>query len=181
MLVPDHPEQLSRENINKWLVKFLPKLKRTTSRTEMCRLICSIERKNFTIDEYAQYWREVTFDNGKCRVRAKNLLIDESELTLLQAMTIKSNPHLHGTLIQRAELRAERGSWRLSAPLTSKVISEGGEALVLSQTIAGYEIAVRVHAFDPFLFTDKEKLQNITIAMHLSSGNNSKVLTNLNC
>jgi len=169
MRVPDHQKELSRENLNKWLVKFLPKLKRTTTRTAKCRLICSIERKDFSIDEYAQYWKEVTFENGKCRVHAKNLLADESELTNLQAKTIKSNTHLHGKLIQREELRAERGSWCLPAPLTSQVISEGGEALVLSQTIAGYEIAVRVHAFDPFLFTYKEKLKNLTAIMHLSS------------
>jgi len=173
MRVPNHPKELSRENLENWLIKFLPKLKRTTTRTAKCRLICSIERKDFTIDEYAQYWREVTFGNGKCRVHAKNLLVNESELTVLQARTLKSNTHLHGKLIQKAEMRAERGSWCLSANLASKVISEGGEALVLSQTIAGYDIAVRVQAFDPFLFTDKEKLKNLTTAIHLSSGTNS--------
>ena len=54
------PKELSRENVEKWLTEFTKKLKRTTTRTELDRLILSIDRKKFDNADLAG-WTEAYF------------------------------------------------------------------------------------------------------------------------
>ena len=51
MKVMTHPKELSRENIRLWLETFVKKLKRSSTRNDLDRLILSAERINLNIDD----------------------------------------------------------------------------------------------------------------------------------
>ena len=54
--------------------------------------------------------------------------------------------------------------------LKSKIISEGGEALIFSEKFGNFEAAVRIHLFDSFLFTEKLRFNEIKWKTNLLSG-----------
>ena len=56
------------------------------------------------------------------------------------------------------------------ADLQGKKLSEGGEAIVFSENFGHFEAAVRVHIFDPFLFTDAFGLKSLSWKIHFESG-----------
>ena len=90
MLVPTHPKELSREAVEKWLKGFKMKLKRTTNRDALDRLILSVER-NITAN-----WKEVIFQNGKVKVSAGWWEAEERALTSFQKTILAKNPDLEG-------------------------------------------------------------------------------------
>lgn len=53
--IDGHPLELERDKIEEWLVGFLPKLKRSTTRTQKCRLISAVERMDFEKDSNAYF------------------------------------------------------------------------------------------------------------------------------
>ena len=52
-------------------------------------------------------------------------------------------------------MKEETGEWILGQSLQQKMISAGGEAIVLKENFGELEVAVRVQAFDSALFTEK--------------------------
>ena len=72
MKVNTHPKELTREAVEKWLENFKKKLKRTTSRDDLDRLILSVERSEFKDDGCGQ-WIEVIFEDEKGRVSTRGM------------------------------------------------------------------------------------------------------------
>ena len=158
---------MNREILAEWFAEFHPKLKRTTTRTNLDKLLLSVERKDFRIDEMA-CWTEVDFKN--CRRRKAEVRYgtekEEWVLTPLEIKILKNNRHFLGQKFERSALKEENGEWQLDSSLT--VVSEGGEALVLKESIGGNIFAVRVQIFDPFLFTNG--LSEYGLDWHLLTG-----------
>jgi len=139
-----------------WLKNFCPKLKRTTTRTERCRLLLSVERMEFNDDHIASTWKNVVFNNGRVALYDDNeKLLETLDMYCLQKEIIRDNPNLQGTRLSRYDIKEEYGKWRLADELQSKLISAGGEAIILQEKFDVMEMAVRIHVFDPFLFTDQ--------------------------
>ena len=85
-------------------------------------------------------------------------------------MILNSNTELRNQYFNRSEIKEETGEWEYPAELYDDLISEGGEALVFSQKFDNLETAVRVHIFDPFLFTDFFGLESLSWNIHLEKG-----------
>ncbi|CBY41896.1 unnamed protein product, partial [Oikopleura dioica] len=159
-----------RDKIDEWVESFLPKLERESTREEKCRLIDSVERHEFENKFNAQDWRFFNF------VGKKGLLFDgdkkkltEFKATSFQKKILLRNPALSDVFIGRSEIMEETGEWKLDKTLKEKKISEGGEALILNQKFGETVMAVRVQAFDPFLFTKKSGADKIKWKTHLIS------------
>ena len=97
----DHLSQLEREKAESWLKErwlkdFLPKLKRTTSRTQKCRLLESVERLDFEDDRYSVVWKFVEFDEKGCGTifDRDNEKLEEFEQTELQKQILENDPSL---------------------------------------------------------------------------------------
>ena len=58
----------------------------------------------------------------------------------------------------------------MSDELKAKTISQGGEAIVLEENFDGLDVAVRVQVFDPFLFTEELKNEDVSFEIHCSKG-----------
>jgi hypothetical protein len=164
-----------RGKLNKWLKEFLPKLERESTRTAKCRLIASVERHEFENHLYdATDWQFFKFveNKGVLYDKDKKQLDDkgEFEATSFQKKILRENSNLSDVLIGRFEIKEENGEWKLKNELKDKLISEGGEALVFSEKFGEVEMAVRVHVFDPFLFTKKFGVDRIKLKTHLISG-----------
>lgn len=179
VLVPDHPSELGRKKVKKWLKKFIPKLKRTTSRTQKCRLIESVERVSFKNHENAYFWKYVKFEKTGIRglwkkkgkiFNKKKKNLEEFELTGFQEILLKNQPSLNNIFIGRSEIKEETGIWQLSEDFDKNIISKGGEAIVLREKFGDLEFAVRVHVFDPFLFSEKFEKNSLTFKIHFSKG-----------
>jgi hypothetical protein len=164
-----------KEELEHWLIQFLPKLKRTSTRTNSCRLISSIDRIDYKQNWNAYYWQYVRFNddegeifNRYC-VNVKNSK-ETFKLTGFQKMLLESDPALMNEFIGRWDILEEAGEWILSDETKSKLISEGGEALVFSEKFEELVTAVRVQIFDPFLFTDQCSLESLSWKIHLGKG-----------
>ena len=177
MEVTTHPEELSRECINKWLDNFKKKLRRTTTRDDLDRLILSLDRFEFS-EKVCGGWKDVNFKlSGLFTII---LLNDKGEKcgnfnhcsTSFQKTILEKNPQLKRK-IDRSELREEGGKWILEQFLEEKIISVGGEAIVLKEKFGELEVAVRVQVFDSALFTDNN--EEFEFDIHLSKGINDFV------
>ena len=87
--IADHPTELERKNIEAWLIEFLPKLGRTTTRTQRCRILESIERMQFKDDLTAAKWEYVQFTekglgeiSGKDRQRIEDFAVTKLQKTI---------------------------------------------------------------------------------------------------
>ena len=157
------PKELSRENLEKWGENFVKNVKRTTTRTELDRLILAVERRQFNYDHMAR-WTEVVFDAGKGKVQTRSYGSEDWNISTFEKKILDANPGLLRR-IERTELKEENGEWQLGS---MKIISSGGEAVVLEETIGGLEVAVRVQCFDPLLFT--KGIAGYDFQWHLSEG-----------
>ncbi|CBY13560.1 unnamed protein product [Oikopleura dioica] len=158
-----------REEINKWTGCFIAKLERSSTRTDKCRLVASVERQKFINDRNAQDWKFFTFDKNKGVIFDHNNIPRESfKTTSFQKRILREDPSLE-KIISRSEIREEAGKWHLTDELKMKIISEGGEAVIISENIGMVEYAVRIHAFDPFLFTKKLPFNDLKWKTHLLS------------
>ena len=87
-----------------------------------------------------------------------------------QKQILLSEPTLMNKKIGRWEIEEELGEWDLPDEIKTKLISEGGEALVFEEQFGSLETAVRVQVFDPFLFTDRAG--SFSWRINLSKGEN---------
>ncbi|CBY33385.1 unnamed protein product [Oikopleura dioica] len=165
--LPVWERENGKNEIEKWLEGFLAKLKRTSTRTEKCRLILAVERMQFDDDNYAVWWNHVRFgeehveifDTSKFAI--KNSL-QKIKITDFQKQILKANAALKNQLIGHSEIKEEKGEWQIPDVMKTKTISQGGEALVCSEKFGICETAVRIQIFDPFLFTDNFGLDLLT-------------------
>ena len=85
-------------------------------------------------------------------------------------MILKSNANVKNVMIARSEIREESGEWDIPTELQTKMISEGGEALVFSEEFGNLKTAVRLQIFDPFLFTKDFGVDSISWEIHFERG-----------
>ena len=171
--LPVWERENGKREFEKWLTGFLAKLKRTSTRTEKCRLISSVERMTFENDRYAALWEYVRFgDEEELEIFLENKYrsFQKIKLTDFQKIILNSNPNLKNEMISRSEIREESGEWDISAELKTKMISEGGEALVFSEEFGNLKTAVRLQIFDPFLFTKNFELDSLSWKIHFEKG-----------
>ena len=96
--------------------------------------------------------------------------LEEFEMTEVQKKIFESEPSLLNQYISRWKIEEENGEWILPNELEQKLISEGGEALVISEKFGNLETAVRVQVFDPFLFTNGFGIDSFSWKINLSQG-----------
>ena len=125
----------------------------------------------FENDHYAAWWQHVQFgeENGEIFGKWKESL-QNIKITEFQNQILKSNAALKNILIGHSEIKEEKGEWKIPAELKTKIISDGGEALVFSEKFGICETAVRVQIFDPFLFTDDFVLDSLTWKINFEKG-----------
>ena len=173
---PAWERENGKREIGKWLTGFLAKLKRNSTRTEKCRLISSVERMNFEEHKYAAWWEYVQFGEEEAeifmpkRFWPKNKSLQKIKLTDFQKMILNSNANLKNEMISRSEIREENGEWDLPVELQTKIISNGGEALVFLEKFGNLKTAVRLQIFDPFLFTKDFGLDSLSWKIHFEKG-----------
>ncbi|CBY15060.1 unnamed protein product [Oikopleura dioica] len=162
--------EVLRDKIDEWVKCFLPKLERESTREEKCRLIASVERQEFERFWSAREWRFCKFvgKNGFIFDEYKNKL-EEFKVTSFQKRILRRNPNLSDVFIGRSEIEEENGKWNLKNELKDQLLSEGGEAIVLSQKFGENLMALRVAVFDSFLFTKKFCAGQIKWRTHLIS------------
>ena len=176
MKIKDHPPELEREEVEKWLDGFLKKIKRKTTRTQKCRLIAAVERMTFRKDNNAYWWQYCEFDGDKGTIFRDDQFdqdkIEDLELSEIQKQILLLGESFLNEKISRSKIKEEKGKWELTDEIKNKLISEGGEALVFSEQFGKLETAVRVQVFDPFLFTDKFGHDSVVFEINLSKGKN---------
>jgi hypothetical protein len=177
----------SKEVMESWLTGFLKKLKRSSTRTQKCRLLLSVERMEFENHKFAADWQYVRFGKYEAEIldKEKKRLGEKKRITEYQRIILESYESSldsralnrggvfnHESLINaelcRSKIKAETGEWAIQDDL--KKISEGGEALVFSQKFGDDETAVRVHIFDPFLLTAKFDSDMVVWKAHFETG-----------
>ena len=169
--IDDHPPELERNLVEQWLTGFVRKLKRTSSRSQKCRLISAVERTQFRNDANAFYWQYCGFVGDKGMIFNRNKRqIEDFEMTEVQKKILALEPNLLNQYISRWKIQEESGEWILPNELEQNLISEGGEALVFSEKFGNLETAVRVQVFDPFLFTNGFGVNSFSWRINLSEG-----------
>ena len=81
---------------------------------------------------------------------------------------IPSKDYCRGEILFRSKLKEEKGEWNMINFKEREIMATGGEAIILSQYVDGLNVAVRVQAFDPALFTKDYEKYNFLV--HLSKG-----------
>ena len=158
--------------MKKWLTGFLPKLRRESTRETQCRLILSVERMLFNAHKYAASWQYVRFEENEAEILDKDKTpLQKIKITEFQRMILGSDNSFINAEIDRRDLKAETGKWKIPDDLNKPdEMSEGGEALVLTQKFEDFPTAVRVHIFDPYLFTSQFAFDNVTSKAHFEKG-----------
>jgi hypothetical protein len=164
MEILTHPRELTRKNLEKWRNEFVKKLARTTTRTDLDRLILAVERREFENTWMAE-WEDVVFEDIKGKVTRRNGS-EEFEISDFERKILDHDKNLKPGKILRSDLKEENGAWKFDKSI--KEISSGGEAVVLEEIIAGRKIAVRVQCFDSALFTGD--MDEYEYEWHLSNG-----------
>ncbi|CBY14413.1 unnamed protein product [Oikopleura dioica] len=160
--LPVWERENGKKEIEKWLKGFSAKLKRTSTRTQKCRLILAVERMQFKNDHYASLWNHVQFGEENGEIFWKKKSLQKIKINEFKKQLLKSNAALKNLVIGNSEIKEEKGEWNIPVELKTKIISEGGEALVFSEKFGIFETVVRVQIFDPFLFTDDFGLDLLT-------------------
>ena len=141
------------------------------TREEKCRLIASIERREFRNYYNAVGWRFCKFI-GKIGIifNDEKKELEKFKLTSFQKKILRRNPSLKNVFLGRSEIKEETGFWKLNAELKNNIISEGGEAVILLEKFGNLEAAVRIHVFDAFLFTTNFGANELKWKTNLISG-----------
>ena len=92
MKILTHPKELTRDNLEKWRKEFVKKIGRTTTRTDLDRLILAVERRKFKKDHMAT-WTEVTFGKNKGQVKTKDSW-EEFQISEFERKIIEQNQNL---------------------------------------------------------------------------------------
>ena len=138
MEILTHPRELTRENLEIWRKEFVKKIGRTTTRTDVDRLILAVDRRTFVEDDiFALFptWTKVIFEDRKGKVTKENGSSEEFKVSEFERKILERNQYLEKREIAKSELKEEQGEWQLDK--TIKEISFGGEAIVLEEIIAG--------------------------------------------
>ena len=160
-----------KSEVENWMKSFLANLKRTSTRTQKCRIISAVERTDFEDDNYASWWKHVRFGEENVEIIAyTGRSLQEMKIPEFQKYLLKSDSSLKNQLIGRSEIKEENGEWQIPAELEAKLISQGGEALVFCEKFGNFETAVRIQIFDPFLFTNDFGLDSLTWKIHFEKG-----------
>ena len=168
---PPWKRRHGKEEIGNWLTNFFAKLKRTSTRTQKCRLISSVERMEFEDDWQFVYWKYVRFGDVEAEIFDKHKKLRQKlKITEFQKGILESDESLKHRYLSRSEINEENGEWKIPAELKEKLLSRGGEALVFSETFGDVKTAVRLQIFDPFLFTKDFGLDSITPKIHFEKG-----------
>ena len=121
MKILTHPKELTRDNLEKWRKEFVKKIGRTTTRTDLDRLILAVERRQFERDVMAS-WTGVFFENEKGKViteipsRFDNGVIkefkiyksEEFEISQFERAILEQNQNQKGRKIEKSELTEEK-------------------------------------------------------------------------
>ena len=154
--------------VENWLEEFVQKLKRTSTRSQKCRLILSIERMLLVENDYANRWQRLRISEDYGEIFDEQFSrIQKIKTTEFQRLLLRYDAALKNHLISRSDVSEENGNWHIPAELLPKIISEGGEALVLSEEFGSLKTAVRVQIFDPFLFTKDFGVDSISWKIHM--------------
>jgi hypothetical protein len=159
------PRELTREKMEEWREEFVKKVKRSTTRTDLDRLILAVDRREFENENWAG-WTEVIFQTGKGKVTDEYGRSGEFEISEFERKILDQNQNLKNREIKKSALKEDEGEWNLDCSL--KKIASGGEAVVLEETIAGLKVAVRIQCFDSAVFTGD--MENFSFEWHLSKG-----------
>ena len=169
---------LSKECVEQWREKFTKKLKRTTSRNALDRLLLSVDRVDFDNLEGAG-WTKVKFENGRGLVDFKNGQT-EFEVTPLQKNLLSDKnviEEFKDKWIPKSKLEEETERWipkskqeEETEKWEQSIIYEGGEAIVFKESIENVKVAVRVQAFDSALYTPECSDDQLFYDVHLPSG-----------
>ena len=173
--LPVWERENGKTEVEKWLTGFFAKLKRNSTRTQKCRLILSVERMKFKSDWNAEWWQYVQFGDEEAAIFNKHQTFEKLKLTKFQKTILKSDPSLKNQFLGRSEIKPETGKWEIPAELESRNISEGGEAIVFSDDFGDEKAVVRVHLFDPFLFTKDFGLDSLSWKIHFEKGQIQKL------
>jgi hypothetical protein len=172
MEILTHPRELTRIDLEEWRKEFVELIRRRTTRKDKDRLILAVERREFESHKKYDDWTEVFFENGKVKAKFERCS-EEFDISNFERKILERNENLLNTKIERSALNEEGGEWNLDGSLEE--ISQGGEAVVFEEIIAGVQVAVRVQCFDSALFTgDMEKY---SFNWHLSTGDFFKSLS----
>ena len=169
---------LTKQQVEKWRESFTKKLKRTTSRNDMDRLLLSVDRTFFDDDKGAG-WTKVKFENGRGRVKYKNGETGFKITPFQEKLLSKENvqKEIEGLKddfwIPKSKLDEETGVW-ITEDDSKSTVHVGGEAVVYKEIIGKKEYAVRVHAFDTAIFTLKCSDNDLVYDIHLSTGKMKK-------
>jgi hypothetical protein len=167
--MPPWEKEHGKDEIGTWLTCFLAKLIRTSTRTQKCRLILSVERMEFEDHRQFIYWDYVRFRYHEVEIFDKHKKSRQKvKMTEFQRKILRENPELENEMLSRSDIRKETGEWTIPSELD--IISLGGEALVFSENFGDSETAVRLQIFDPLLFTENFGLRSITWKTHFRKG-----------
>jgi hypothetical protein len=135
-------------------------------------LILSVERMLFKDHKYAASWKYVRFGEDEAEILDEDKTpLQKIKITEFQRMILNSHKSFINAEIDRRKLKAETGKWTIPDDLNKPdEMSEGGEALVLTQKFEDFPIAVRVHIFDPYLFTAQFPSDKVTSKAHFEKG-----------
>jgi len=164
---------LSKECVEQWREKFTKKLKRTTSRNALDRLLLSVDRVDFDNLEGAG-WTKVKFENGRGLVVFKNgqTIFEVTPLQKILLSDKKVIEEFKDKWIPKSKQEEETGKWEDYN--SQSIIYEGGEAIVFKESIENVKIAVRVQAFDSALYTPECSDDQLFYDVHLPSGKTRK-------
>ncbi|CBY16104.1 unnamed protein product [Oikopleura dioica] len=123
---------------------------------------------------YAAWWKYVQYGEENVEIfdtrkNKEKRNLQKMKIPKFQKHLLKSDASLKNQLIGRSEIKEEKGKWQIPAELKTKIISEGGEALVFSENFGNCKTAVRIHLFDTFLFTDKFGYDKLSWKMHFET------------
>ncbi|CBY12417.1 unnamed protein product [Oikopleura dioica] len=162
--------EILRNEIDEWVECFLPKLERESTREDKCRLVASVKRHEFGDYNHARPWGYCKFvGNTGIIFWEENIELERFKTTPFQRKILRRNPTLENVILGRFEIKEETGEWKLNDELKNKMISEGGEALIILEQFGKLETAVRIHVFDAFLFTTKFGQNELKWRTHLIS------------
>jgi len=160
---------VKKKIIDDWVSNLFPKLKRTTSRTNQCRLILSVERQVFPTDDFfACWWTACRFEKqidgtfyGFILQNKKQL--DSWPATKFQCYLLQKDKRLLNRDINRNAIKEETRTWN------HRNKDCGGEAFIGNEKDE-FKAYFRVHCFDPFLFTDRFQFDQLRVRINQPTG-----------
>ena len=93
----------------------MKKIGRTTTRTDLDRLILAVERREFEDEEIAE-WKVVIFENGRGKATRK-YDSEEFEISEFERRILDQNKDFENQEIKKSAMKEENGDWKLDSSL----------------------------------------------------------------